>query len=201
MVFFDTFSDWLYRHDVVAAGEIGLDYYADISPQERDRQLQHLCRLLPHVRKSGLPLIIYCRQNEVGRTLEHTVVDDCVNVMREFLPPLYSIYVSAFNGGIQDFEKWCCNFPNVRFGISPVILYPQRKHQYLDKAVEMMEECRIMLETNVPVHIPDAYMKDNLVAQPDLLVAVADKVASIRLSHRALVMDTALQNTHTFYRC
>ena len=153
--------------DVVAVGEIGLDYYAEITAQQRERQLQHLCRLLPYVRESGLPLIIHCRQHENGPNWEHSVVDDCVNLMRQYLPPLYSIYVTAFNGGIQDFEKWCCNFPNARFGISPVILSDKKKHPYLDKAVEMMEECRIMLETNVPLYTPEGYVQDNLVAQPD----------------------------------
>ena len=196
------FRQQLNMPDVIAAGEIGLDYKSSTVASEQCKQRVLLYELLPMVLESRLPLIIQCHEpvDVADVTVECSAVDDCMKIMEQFLPSLYPVYISMFNGKLEEYRKWIKSFPNVVFGISSVILSKDEKHAELEQVIEIMDEARILLETNGPMSVPSQYVRDERLAHQDLVLDIAEKVASIRLTHRALVMDAALRATRKFFR-
>ena len=195
------FSAQLRMSGVVAAGELGLNYSADTTAEERQTQLEILKLLLPVVYRSCLPVIITCKQTKSEGSPSFNAMVDCINTMREILPRYYSVYLTGFNGDLGVYETWTRNFPNVKFGISPVILDEERMDEQLVCVIEKMPENQILLETKAPVFTPKKYVfQGGLVAHQDLLVDVAEKVANIRFSHRAIIIDIARKNLQEFLK-
>ena len=193
------FNDWLYMRDVVAAGEIGLDYNTCTTDKERKVQMDLLKQLLPIVRQSEQPLIIHCRQIVDDEKPKFSALDDCILTMKQFIPRTYPVFISGFNDNKQVYKRWVKHYPKVVFGISSVILDEEKMKEGMLLTVEVMDELRIMLETKAPIHTPKAYIQGELIAHHDLLVDIAEKVANIRYSHRAVVMDTALMTARAFF--
>ena len=195
------FAEQLRMPGVVAAGELGLNYSADITAEERQIQLEILKLLLPVVYRSCLPVIITCKQAKIEGSPSFNAMEDCINTMREILPGYYSIYLTGFNGDLGAYKAWTSDFHNVKFGISPVILDKDRMNEQLVDVIEKMPENQILLETKAPVFTPKKYVfAGGLVAHQDLLVDVAEKVANIKFSHRAIIIDMARKNLQEFLR-
>lgn len=56
---YDVLAEWIKRPKVVAVGEIGLDYYYDLSP--RDVQRRHFIQQLDLARQMHMPVVIHDR--------------------------------------------------------------------------------------------------------------------------------------------
>ena len=186
--------------NVVAAGEIGLSYNADTTENDRLVQRTLMQKVVPPVALSRLPLILLCKEATEGYCARFSAVSDCINIMKNTIPGDYPVYVSGFNSNAKVYRRWIKNFPQVVFGISQVILDEGKVQKGVEEVIEIMDEKRLLLETNVPVYTPHAYLKEGLVAHQDLLADIAEKVASIRLTHRTFVMQGALKAARDFFR-
>ena len=60
-----------------------------------------------------------------------------------------------------------------------------------------MKDKQFLLETKAPPCTDEEYLGDGGLV--DLLADVAGKVASIRVSHRAIIMDLSRKNAQTFF--
>ncbi len=69
---------------VVAIGEIGLDYYRDLSP--RDKQKEIFIKLIYLAKDSGLPVMIHCREAEedIMKILDQEKIREFGGVMHCF---------------------------------------------------------------------------------------------------------------------
>ncbi|HKK20440.1 MAG TPA: TatD family hydrolase, partial [candidate division Zixibacteria bacterium] len=81
------------RNRVVAIGEIGLDYYRDLSP--RDIQKKAFVRQLEFAVERKLPVVIHTRDS----------FDDTIEIVRDFAPNLSGGIFHCFQGDLRDAEQ------------------------------------------------------------------------------------------------
>ena len=185
--------------NVVAVGVIGLHYTDDTTPNDRLVQRTLLGKILPIVFCSQLPVIVHCKEAKEESGKQFCALGDCINLMKRVLPQSYPVYISGFNADKKAYRQWLKHFPNAVFGISPVILDLEKMHKGLEEVIEVMPKWRLLLETRAPVFTPKFYFQEGLLAHQDLLADVAEKVASIKLTHKTFMMHDALEAARDFF--
>ena len=202
----DRFRGLLVTPDVMALGEVGLDYnrisYMKEPEQEKARQQQQelleiMCReAKPHC----LPLVLHCR--DVGRA--ESATNDCLDILqrvfyhqREQLD--WPIYLHCFNYGMDVALRWTSIFAQVYFGISPLLLNAQHCHPELPRVICNVPREKILLETDSP-YLP-APAAGDAIPSPVHVYHVAERVKALRkeVSIQA-VLGAGREATMRFYR-
>ena len=202
----DQFRALLVTPDVVALGEVGLDYnrisYMEEPHQTKARQQQQelleiMCR---EAKTHHLPLVLHCR--DVGRA--ESATNDCLDILqrvfyhqREQLE--WPIYLHCFNYGMDVALRWTSIFAQVYFGISPLLLNAQRCHEELPRVVRNIPREKILLETDSP-YLP-APAAEDAIPSPAHVYHVAERVKALRneVSIQA-VLGAGREATMRFYR-
>ncbi|MGQ9513351.1 TatD family hydrolase [Thermodesulfitimonas sp.] len=146
---------------VVAIGEIGLDFYRDLSPRSVQREV--FVAQLHLARELGLPVVIHCREahGEVYEILRREAVG-------------ISGVMHCFSGGWEEAKR----FLALGFYLSiagPVTFTGARRPV---EVVRQMPLERLLLETDAPYLPPVPHRgKRN---EPAYLIYTAQKVAAIR---------------------
>ena len=104
----------LLRHPkCMATGEVGMDYHAHGSRQERREQQDYLRRFLPEV--SHLPVVLHCRSSD---THPHQARVDLLELMQEVgVSRDTKIYIYSFCGDESDVRAWMSAYPRSHFGL------------------------------------------------------------------------------------
>lgn len=118
---------------IIAVGEIGLDYYYDHSPRERQRDV--LRRQLAIAAEAGLPVSIHCRD----------AWDDCLAEL-EAAPPPAGLVFHCFTGDAAAAERilaqgWYLSF-------SGILTFP--RSAALREIAARAPADRILVETDAP---------------------------------------------------
>jgi len=157
---------------VVAIGEIGLDYYRDLSPREDQRRAFR--EQLEMAFELNLPIVVHNRESST----------DLLTILREGR--------SAYRGVIHSFlddQKLAAEFLTLGFylGIGGPITFSQ--NEALRAAVRTIPMARLLLETDCPYLTPTPHRgKRN---EPAYVRFVAEKVAEVKdLSTEAVVQQT-----------
>ena len=164
-------ADLLTRPNVIAVGEIGLDFYRDLTP--RDKQRDVFRRQLALADKAGKPIIIHCRD----------AFDDVIEVVRDEGRQARGIF-HAFTGDAA-MAKTVLDL-GFHIGIGGVVTFRNSK---LSEVVTGLPLESIVLETDCPYLTPMPFRgKRN---EPAYLTHIAEKVAaSIGQSVDAVVETT-----------
>jgi TatD DNase family protein len=171
---------------VVAIGEIGLDFYRNLSP--RPSQLEVFKKQLDLAVELGLPVVVHCRQahKEVYDILSGWVKNTPANSKRGV--------IHCFSGDIDMARRYI----ELGFYISIAgsVTYPSA-----GELVEVARELpldRLLLETDAPFLAPQAHRgKRN---EPAYVALTAEKVAQVRQVPTEVVADAAAQNTIELFR-
>lgn len=148
------------RNKVVAIGEIGLDYYRNISSSENQKQA--FIKQVAIAKEFNLPLVIHCRQAE----------DEVIQILRNSMP--LRAVVHCFSGD-ENFLKNCLE---LGFYISYTCNITYKKAQNLRDLLKKTPLDRLMLETDAPYLSPEGFRgKRNEPLQVKLL---AEQVSLIR---------------------
>ncbi|RKZ33937.1 ribosomal RNA small subunit methyltransferase A [bacterium] len=155
----NTLEKLAYHPKVVAIGEIGLDFYRDISP--RESQIEAFARQIMLAQKLELPMIIHIR--------------DAHKQARQIMENI-GYYYGVFHAysGDEDFLEWALDKNmNIGFG-GPITFKNYRKHHLIKKTpIE-----KIFLETDCPYLSPHPYRgKRN---EPSLIPTIAEKVSELK---------------------
>lgn len=147
---------------VVALGEIGLDYYYEHSP--RDKQVAVLRTQLDVARERNAPVIFHQRD----------AFDDFVGVLREAWTPGMRGVVHCFTGTASEAAIYRDEF-GLLLGIGGVLTFP--KAQALRDAVAAVGLQAIVLETDCPylAPVPQRGRRN----EPSFLPHVASAVATL----------------------
>ncbi|MBN2184469.1 MAG: YchF/TatD family DNA exonuclease [Candidatus Krumholzibacteriota bacterium] len=157
----DRLKRLLLRKKVVAVGEIGLDYYRDLSP--RDVQQDILRRQIGLALRFSKPMIIHCRD----------AFDDLVRILDQEGASEAGGIFHAFSGGADEIKEV------LRLGFLAGIGGPLTyKNSQLPEVVMRMPSTSFVLETDCPYLPPVPYRgKRN---EPAYLRFVAEKFADLR---------------------
>ncbi|MBQ8606337.1 MAG: TatD family hydrolase [Clostridia bacterium] len=180
-----TEEDWeqmkklLAHPKVVALGEIGLDYYWENSP--RDKQLYWFEKQLDYAYEAGLPVVIHSR-DAMAQTIDilkkhkiHRGVFHCYSGSKETLKELVKMGFSISLGGVITFK-------NARRAVECAQVVP------LD---------RLMLETDCPFMAPEPHRgKTN---RPDYTMYVAEKIGELRGMSAQEIADITRENAIKFF--
>jgi TatD DNase family protein len=171
---------------VVAIGEIGLDFYRNLSP--RASQLEAFQKQLDLAVELGLPVVIHCRQahKEVYDILSGWVKTSPAGSKRGV--------IHCFSGDIAMARRYI----ELGFYISLAgsVTYPSA-----GELVEVAREVsldRLLLETDCPFLAPQAHRgKRN---EPAYVALTAEKVAEVRQVPVEVVAEAAARNTIELFR-
>lgn len=163
---FQTLELLLLDPKVVAIGEVGLDYYRNLSPPEV--QLAVLCRFLTLYRKTNKPLILHCRD----------AYEELLEILHaEFKERIRGV-LHCFSSDRTTMEK----FLDLGFYISFSGSLTYKKNDSLRDACRFCPQDRLLLETDAPFLTPQAMRgKRN---ESGFLVETAKVCAEVR--HQSL---------------
>jgi TatD DNase family protein len=154
------------RNKVVAIGEIGLDYYRDLSP--REMQKKAFVRQLGFAVEKQLPVVIHTRDS----------FEDTINIVKEYAPNLNGGIFHCFQGDMRDAERvFALGF---HISVNGIITY---KNSGMSRLAAEAPLEKMLLETDSPYLTPVPFRgKPN---RPELVAFVYEKLAEIRSVRRA----------------
>ena len=151
-------KEYLVKRNFIAIGEIGLDFYWDIS--FRDQQYKAFEEQIQLAMQKRIPIVIHSRNS----------VDECIDVVKNF-PGSTGVF-HCFSGNEVQAEKIIGL--NFMLGIGGVVSF---KNAGLDKVIEKIGIDNAVLETDAPYLAPVPFRgKRN---EPKYVKLVAEKLAVI----------------------
>ena len=186
----------------VAVGEIGLDYYWELSPIATQRVWFE--RQLRLARKRDLPVLIHCRE---GNVLPGRAAVDVVATLREiamesdaaFIGPLRGV-IHSFSGD-EAFAKACLEL-GFYLSFSGVLTYPNRKFQTLREVAKRVPIDRILVETDSPYLTPTPLRgkRTNTINEPAMIVHTLERLAAERGVSMERMATATVENTLRLFR-
>jgi len=170
---------------VVAIGEIGLDYFRNLST--KDAQRTAFVGQLKSALKLKKPVIIHCR--------------DAYSDILEILDAVYLPNKDNLGGVIHSFSSgtnYLQEFLRRGFyiGINGMITYPNNQH--LVAAVKLCPEDRLLIETDAPYLTPQVYRgKRN---EPMYVIEVAKAIATIKQQSLSETMHFTTNNAMALFK-
>jgi len=146
---------------VIAIGEIGLDYYRDLSPRTLQKEAFEKQMTLAH--EVGLPIIIHNRDSH----------NDMLSILRQNLKGLGGV-MHCFSGD-QDFADACLDL-GLYISFAGPITYPNAP--ILRKIARDIQLDKFFIETDCPYLAPQ-FMRGKR-NEPAYVSAVAQKIAEIK---------------------
>lgn len=172
-----TRMELLARHPkVVGYGEIGLDFFRNLSPQESQRDAFRAQIAL--AKELNLPLVIHLRD----------AYPEGLSILESQAPFEKGGVVHCFSGTSEDADR----VVNLGFHISIPGTVTYKKNDALRRIVGEIPEDRILVETDCPYLSPEPFRgKDN---EPARVIYTAKKVAEIRGMSLKKVADITTEN-------
>lgn len=166
---------------VVAIGEIGLDYYYDFSP--REKQLIAFEQQIDLALKLNLPIIVHNRDAN----------DDVMDIIRKYKNSGLQAQFHCFAGSIEDARELVemhhyISFPgNVTF----------KNAESVRKVVSRVAVENLLLETDSPFMTPVPHRGER--NEPALIKLIAEKIAEIHHLSAEDVGRTTSYNAHKLF--
>ncbi len=173
---------------VVAIGEIGLDFYRNLSP--REAQLQTLKWQLEVARKLGLPVIIHCRQAEKDMLV---LLHDWTSAHQGSHGQPRGV-IHCFSGDIATARQYLDMGFFISFGA--YIGYPSSKHMHA--VIRDIPQDRLVVETDSPFLPPQNHRGQR--NEPAYLPSTVELLARIRKTSPGTVAEETTQNAHRLFR-
>jgi len=153
----------LARHPkVVGYGEVGLDFFRNRSP--RDRQVAVFRDQLSLAKALGKPVVIHLRD----------AYSEGLAMLEKAAPFASGGIIHCFSGGLDDAKRAL----DLGFHISIPGTVTYKKNEILRSIVAQLPQDRLLLETDCPFLSPEPLRgKDN---EPAFIVHTARKVAEVR---------------------
>lgn len=167
----------LENEKVVAVGEIGLDYYRDLSPREKQKEVFR--ELLDIAETHHLPVIIHTRES----------IKDALKIVNEF--NVKGVF-HAFNYDIDTAEK----IIDMGFmvGIGGVVTF---KNSTISISIKNIPANKILLETDSPYLTPVPHRgKTN---KPEYLIHILNRISKIRGKSPGKIARITLQNSEELF--
>lgn len=162
-------EDLVQHYKVIAVGEIGLDYFKNLSPQEK--QIEAFRLQLELADNHKMPLIIHCRD----------AYNDLIDILKSYQTDNWQGVIHCFGGS----QKIAEEFLKLGFyiGFTGIITYYKDKSKLgnepeIYRVIENMPLDKILIETDCPylAPVPERGKRN----EPLFVKHVAEKIAHIR---------------------
>jgi TatD DNase family protein len=164
---------------IVAIGEIGLDYYYDFSPKEK--QIEAFKAQIELALKLDLPVIIHNRDSD----------EDMMEIIRSYCGSGLKGQFHCYNGSLQD----ALELVGMNFMISFTGNITFKKADGLRKILQHIPPENLLLETDSPFMTPEPHRgKRN---EPSYVKFVAEKIAEL---HKLRTIDVARITSFNTFR-
>ncbi len=172
--------DIIRRENAIAVGEIGLDYYYDFAP--RDRQQEVFRRQLQTARELDLPAVIHNRESD----------EDVLRIIEEVQDGSLRFQLHCFSSDQEVLRR--------ALGLGGMISFTGNitfRKSTLDDVVREVPEDRLMIETDAPfmTPVPDRGKRN----EPSFVGRVAEKIAEIRNVSTETIVQMTTQNARRFF--
>lgn len=154
-------EDWLQKRKFIMIGEIGIDFYWDLTFAEQ--QEKAFLTQLEFAKRFNLPICIHSRNSKDN---QHNAIIRCIELIEEFgWSDLRGIF-HCFSGNLEEAKRVISI--NFLLGIGGVATF---KNGGMDKVLPEIDLTKIVLETDSPYLAPVPHRgKRNEVAYLDLVV-------------------------------
>jgi len=167
--------------DVVAIGEIGIDYYYEFSPRERQHEVFR--RQLRIAKRLGLPAVVHNRDSD----------DDLLRIIEEEQDGALRFQLHCFSSSSRVLARALDLGAMISF--TGNITYSKGA---LDDVVRAVPDDRIMVETDAPYLTPVPHRgKRN---EPGHVCLVAEKVAELRGETIEAIRQMTTANARRFFQ-
>ncbi len=168
------------KHEkVVAIGEIGLDYYYDFSPKEK--QIKAFKEQIDLAVKTNLPIIVHNRESN----------EDIMEIIRQYKRTNLKAQFHCFAGGIKEAKELI----SMKHFISFTGNITFKKAESVRNVLKNVEIENILLETDSPFLTPVPYRgKRN---EPANITLIAEKIAEL---HNVTIEDVARTTNYNVYK-
>lgn len=153
---------WATLPRVVAIGEIGLDFYRDLSP--REAQYTAFRAQLALAREVGLPVVIHCRE----------AYDECIPLLEAEAQGM-TVVLHCFAGERHHAEV--CWERGWYLGVDGPVTY--KKNEALRQLVRETPAELLLLETDAPYLSPEPF-RGKFPNEPSRLCYIRDTIAQVR---------------------
>jgi len=154
-----TFRKNAENQSVKAIGEIGLDYYYNNAPKEK--QVNVFREFLELSKEIQIPAIIHCRD----------AFSDCYEIVSEILQGKHPFVVHCFTGS----EIWAEKFINIGGYLSFNGIITFKNSDSIRSVMKKIPRCRLLFETDSPYLAPVPYRgKKN---EPSYLPCIMEKAS------------------------
>lgn len=167
---------------MVAIGEIGLDYYYNNSPQ--DRQLEVFKQHLELAIQTEKPVVIHSRDAD----------EDMINILKEYSPrmPKKGV-VHSFSSG-EELARTAIDL-GFYLGFNGMVTF--KKAENVRNAVKLCPLEKILIETDAPFLTPVPHRgKEN---EPANLPFILEKIAEIKNFPLEKVAEACYANSHSLF--
>ena len=165
------------QNKVVAIGEIGLDYYYDFSPREKQKEILKKQILLAN--KLNLPCVFHVRD----------ATEDFLNILMELAQKIkFSGVIHSFSGSVET-AKILLNY-GFYLGFNGIVTF-KNANKILD-VVKFVPLERILIETDCPYLTPVPFRGQ--VNRPEYVELVAEKIAEIKGVEKEEVVKVTTNN-------
>ena len=173
---------------LAAIGEIGLDYYYNSSP--RERQCQVFEQFLELALAWKLPACVHLRD---GADAE-TAYADALALLRDYAKSGGVGVIHCFAGT----SEWAERFLELGFYCGATGMITFRRAENIRAAIRRVPKNRLLLETDAPYLAPVPFRgREN---HPGYLPPVVEQVAKLWNASVAEVLDATSANARRFYR-
>ena len=175
------FAEFLSKPKVVAVGEIGLDYYRNISSKDNQKKL--FGELLLKAKEKSLPLIIHNRESH----------QDMMDILSNVMGSSVSGVMHCFSGD-ETFLKKCLD---MGFFISFTCNITYKNAEKLREVAKLVPMDRLLIETDAPFLAPQDFRgKRN---EPAYVRYVAEEIVRIKgMSFEEVAMVTTYNAQRLF---
>jgi TatD DNase family protein len=175
-----TVEDYLSKRKFVAVGEIGLDFYWDIS--FKDKQYDAFNRQVEWALKYDIPIAIHSRN----------AANECIKVVREHQKGSLKGVFHCFSGSLKQAREII--EAGFYLGIGGVLTY---KNAGLDKVIKEIDPRHIILETDAPYLTPVPFRgKRN---ESSYLSYVLQKLADIKETNTQEIAAITTRNAENLF--
>ncbi len=148
---------------VVAIGEVGLDYYRDLSP--RGLQQEAFRRFIALAKETGLPLIMHCRQ----------AAEDLIKILKEEAPAPIKGVIHCFPADEGLLKAAFELGLNVSFTCNVTFKNASKLRQMIKDHVPVE---KMLVETDAPFLAPEAFRGRR--NEPSYMTYVVDELAKLK---------------------